>query len=287
MAVIHISGRPYEIVQEHRTAWNLEMFRDRYSEVLDRYDYIVGDWGYNQLRLKGFFKENHPKSTRDTAMSSVMDYINEYCNFGCAYFILEKQPAKEGRVRTPEGWESDAEMEGAASAEEWSEQENGSSQGISLVPKQAPSDDLEDASNAEQEERPQTRAERHRRIERQFRTERAERSEKQPERNGRPNRQDRQARGEQERGSRPERPERNDRGERNTRNDRNERGNRNERKDGAERNERDRPEGQERNKSNRQQRNRYHKSSKPANGKAPSGGNREAVVSRATEEVRS
>ena len=27
---------------------------ERFSEVLARYDYIVGDWGYEQLRLRGF-----------------------------------------------------------------------------------------------------------------------------------------------------------------------------------------------------------------------------------------
>ncbi|WP_245252388.1 YutD family protein [Paenibacillus sediminis] len=85
-----MSGKTYELVQNHKNGWNLEAFKERYSEVLDRYDYIIGDWGYSQLRLKGFFKDNHPKATKDTTISSLVDYINEYCNFGCAYFVLEK-----------------------------------------------------------------------------------------------------------------------------------------------------------------------------------------------------
>ncbi|XEC93865.1 YutD family protein [Paenibacillus tarimensis] len=92
--MIHIGGRTYELVYEHKNAWNPEVFRDRYSEVLDRYDYIIGDWGYNQLRLKGFFKEGHPKANKETAFSGIVDYINEYCNFGCAYFVLQKVPSK-------------------------------------------------------------------------------------------------------------------------------------------------------------------------------------------------
>lgn len=75
---------------DHKDGWNPEAFRGRYSEVLDRYDYIVGDWGYSQLRLKGFYRDNHPKVNRDTAISGMVDYINEYCNFGCAYFVLHK-----------------------------------------------------------------------------------------------------------------------------------------------------------------------------------------------------
>ncbi|WP_218033956.1 YutD-like domain-containing protein [Paenibacillus koleovorans] len=92
--MIHIGGRAYEVVVDYRNAYNFEALRDRYSEVLERYDYIVGDWGYNQLRLKGFFKEANQKSTRDTTVAGLKDYLNEYCNFGCAYFVLERVNAK-------------------------------------------------------------------------------------------------------------------------------------------------------------------------------------------------
>jgi uncharacterized protein YutD len=88
--VISVGGKNYELLREHKNGWNLEVFKSRYSEVLERYDYIVGDWGYNQLRLKGFYKENHSKVTKESVIDSLQDYIDEYCNFGCAYFVLEK-----------------------------------------------------------------------------------------------------------------------------------------------------------------------------------------------------
>jgi uncharacterized protein YutD len=88
--MIHIQGKTYELVKEHKDGWNAEAFRSRYSEVLDRYDYIVGDWGYNQLRLKGFMDDSRGKVPKDQAISSLQDYLNEYCNFGCAYFVLHK-----------------------------------------------------------------------------------------------------------------------------------------------------------------------------------------------------
>lgn len=96
-AVIHVGGNTYEVIKENRNGWNPEAFRERYSDVLDRYDYIVGDWGYNQLRLKGFFKENNVKGNKDFAISTLQDYLNEYCNFGCAYFVIERQNAKNTR----------------------------------------------------------------------------------------------------------------------------------------------------------------------------------------------
>ncbi|ASR46022.1 hypothetical protein B4V02_04630 [Paenibacillus kribbensis] len=88
--MFQIGGKNYEVLQDHKNGWNPEAFRDRYSEVLDRYDYIIGDWGYNQLRLKGFYREGHPKANKDTSIVVLDDYINEYCNFGCAYFVLQK-----------------------------------------------------------------------------------------------------------------------------------------------------------------------------------------------------
>lgn len=91
MALINIAGKSYELVLENKSGWNAEAFRNRYSEVLERYDYIVGDWGYEQLRLKGFFKDGSSKATKESVFSFVVDYINEYCNFGCAYFVLEKK----------------------------------------------------------------------------------------------------------------------------------------------------------------------------------------------------
>lgn len=83
-------GNAYSLVHEHKSGWNPEVFRERFSDVLERFDFIVGDWGYNQLRLRGFYRDGHPRATKESAISSFIDYINEYCNFGCAHFVLSK-----------------------------------------------------------------------------------------------------------------------------------------------------------------------------------------------------
>jgi uncharacterized protein YutD len=94
--VIYVAGgNTYRLVRNHKNGWNPEAFRERYSEVLERYDYIVGDWGYNQLRLKGFFRDNHPKATKETSITGLVDYLSEYCNFGCAWFVLAKVDRKQ------------------------------------------------------------------------------------------------------------------------------------------------------------------------------------------------
>ncbi len=97
--MICIGNHCYELLEENRDGFNEETFRARYIDVLNKYDYIVGDWGYNQLRLRGFFEDQNHKSTHDTKISTLPDYILEYCNFGCAYFVLKKvkKPATEAK----------------------------------------------------------------------------------------------------------------------------------------------------------------------------------------------
>jgi len=85
-----VGGNNYEVVMDHKGGWNAEVFRERFSEVLERYDYIVGDWGYEKLRLRGFLKDQNAKGNKEYAISNLQDYLNEYCNFGCAYFVVEK-----------------------------------------------------------------------------------------------------------------------------------------------------------------------------------------------------
>ncbi|HLR64167.1 MAG TPA: YutD family protein [Pseudogracilibacillus sp.] len=89
--LITINGHDYEILENERDAVQEEEISERYSDILKKYDYIVGDWGYGQLRLKGFYEANHPKVSFDTNITMLDDYLYEYCNFGCAYFILKKQ----------------------------------------------------------------------------------------------------------------------------------------------------------------------------------------------------
>jgi uncharacterized protein YutD len=88
--LIEINNISYEIVKDYRDGFNEEAFRARYSDILTRYDYIVGDWGYGQLRLRGFFDDQNQKATFDTKISTLSEYLYEYCNFGCAHFVMQK-----------------------------------------------------------------------------------------------------------------------------------------------------------------------------------------------------
>ncbi|CAJ1190543.1 YutD family protein [Companilactobacillus nantensis] len=98
--LISIDKKQYRIVENHDNGFSEERIEERYNNVLDKYDYIVGDWGYDQLRFKGFYEDERNEATLDNRISHLEDYLLEYCNFGCAYFVLEKvkkAPLKNNR----------------------------------------------------------------------------------------------------------------------------------------------------------------------------------------------
>jgi len=88
--LIELHGTRYEVLENVKGGFQEKSFKERYADILDKYDYIVGDWGYDQLRLKGFYNDTNPKAQADTKISTLDDYLYEYCNFGCAHFVLKK-----------------------------------------------------------------------------------------------------------------------------------------------------------------------------------------------------
>lgn len=89
--MIDIDKCAYEVVANYRDGFDAENLNERYNEVLAKYDYIVADWGFEQLRLKGFYKSTNRRANKDQLIDTLQDYLYEYCNFGCAYFVLERQ----------------------------------------------------------------------------------------------------------------------------------------------------------------------------------------------------
>ncbi|WP_125681720.1 YutD family protein [Levilactobacillus yonginensis] len=88
-----INGHPYELVTDVRDGFDFTEFARRFSTILSKFDYIVGDWGFEQLRLKGFYAEDRA-GAKQNQIEAVQDYLYESCNFGCAYFILHNLDVK-------------------------------------------------------------------------------------------------------------------------------------------------------------------------------------------------
>ncbi|HEI8290139.1 TPA: YutD family protein [Staphylococcus aureus] len=93
--MIKVDQHYFELIENYRECFNEEQLIARYSDILDKYDYIVGDYGYDQLRLKGFYKDSNKKAEMSKRFSNIQDYIFEYCNFGCPYFVLRHLSKQE------------------------------------------------------------------------------------------------------------------------------------------------------------------------------------------------
>ncbi|KID41528.1 YutD family protein [Fructilactobacillus fructivorans] len=91
---LSVNGHVYVIETNVRNAFDLGEFSNKFNPILTRFDYIVGDWGYGQLRLKGFYGDfrNVSKSLR---YSAIPDYLIEDTNFGSNYFILHNLEAEK------------------------------------------------------------------------------------------------------------------------------------------------------------------------------------------------
>lgn len=98
--VVYIDDKEYIIVENFKDALDSKSLEERYTALLQKYHYIVGDWGHEQLRLKGFYANDAKNVEDDQKIRTLQDYLREYCAFGCAYFVLKLNGTPEPFVDT-------------------------------------------------------------------------------------------------------------------------------------------------------------------------------------------
>lgn len=88
---IILHDNEYEIIKEYKEAFNLEEINNLFTDYFDSYDYILGDYAYNKLRLKGFYDNGNKKANNINKYDYIEEYIKNYCAYECRYFILKKK----------------------------------------------------------------------------------------------------------------------------------------------------------------------------------------------------
>jgi len=88
--MIIINGIKYEIIENNRDAIDAELLKEKITDFYDEYDYIVGDWAYGKLRLKGFNEKNNKNYNSINDYKQIKSYIKEYCAYGCKYFVIKR-----------------------------------------------------------------------------------------------------------------------------------------------------------------------------------------------------
>jgi uncharacterized protein YutD len=86
---LQINERSYKLVVNYRDAYDDEKLAARFSEFLEKYNFIVGDIAADQLRLRGFYNKGITGIPRNQQITALEDYLYEEVNFGAPYFVLE------------------------------------------------------------------------------------------------------------------------------------------------------------------------------------------------------
>ena len=90
MKTIIINNQKYEIIRNDNNCLEKEELEDKITEYFDCFDYIMGDFSYDKVRLKGYNDSNNKKVTKINDIKYIDEYIKDYCSFGAKIFILKK-----------------------------------------------------------------------------------------------------------------------------------------------------------------------------------------------------
>ena len=90
MDKIKINEKEYEVITNYRDALDVEVLEEKLTDYFDDFTYVVGDWAYNKLRLKGFYDKSDKRCTKYNNIEMLDDYIKNKCAYGCKYFELKK-----------------------------------------------------------------------------------------------------------------------------------------------------------------------------------------------------
>lgn len=80
--------KKYTLLKNHREGYDIEELKKKFTDYFLIYDYIVGDWAYGKLRLKGFYKEDHKNCKEINNFKNLESYLINNCAHDCRYFLL-------------------------------------------------------------------------------------------------------------------------------------------------------------------------------------------------------
>ena len=90
MKHIEINNIKYEVIRNDKNCINTEELSEKITDYFDNYDYIVGDFSYDKVRLKGYYEKTNKKATEINNIVNVDQYVKEYCSYGARIFVIKK-----------------------------------------------------------------------------------------------------------------------------------------------------------------------------------------------------
>ena len=90
MKKIILENNEYELIEDNGDAFNESEIKEKYTDYFYDFDYILGDYAYNKLRLKGFCEKNNKRYNKINDYGTKEDYLKKLCAYKCKYFVLKK-----------------------------------------------------------------------------------------------------------------------------------------------------------------------------------------------------
>lgn len=88
--MIKLDNIKYELMENYKDGFELDAVKEKFTDYFYDYDYLLGDWSYGKIRLKGFCNRTNRKCNRINDIKYKDKYIKELCSYECRYFILKK-----------------------------------------------------------------------------------------------------------------------------------------------------------------------------------------------------
>lgn len=90
MKKILLNKIEYELIEDYKNGYDQKLIEEKITDYFEPYDYIVGDFAYGKLRLKGFCDKGNPIYRLMNAIGTKESYIQNECAYECKYFVLKK-----------------------------------------------------------------------------------------------------------------------------------------------------------------------------------------------------
>ena len=75
MMKIIVDDIEYEIIENYRDCYDKELLLEKITDYFYDYDYILGDFAYGKLRLKGFCNKDNPKFNKINDINNKEKYF--------------------------------------------------------------------------------------------------------------------------------------------------------------------------------------------------------------------
>ena len=90
MKKIILENNEYELIEDNGDCFNESEMHDKYTDYFYDFDYILGDYAYNKLRLKGFCEKDNKRYNKINDYNTKDEYLKKLCAYKCKYFVLKK-----------------------------------------------------------------------------------------------------------------------------------------------------------------------------------------------------